>query len=60
MNWQHLLLEQLNNVGDITNVGGSGIFGGISMITSPFMALFIIILMGYAVIKVFFRKSKKR
>src|SRR5699024_6776762 len=53
------IIGQLNNIGDVTNVGGSGIFGGISMITSPFMALFIIILMGYAVIKVFFANLKR-
>ncbi len=53
------IIGELNNVGDITNIGGSGIFGGISMITSPFMALFIIILMGYAVIKVFFANLKR-
>src|SRR5690606_40607581 len=53
------IIEKLNNVGDITNVGGSGIFGEIFMITSPFMALFIIILMGYAVIKMFFANLKR-
>ena len=38
---------------------GSGIFGGISAITSPIMMLFMIIMMGYAVIKVFFSNLKR-
>lgn len=53
------IITTLNNAGDVTSVGNSGIFGGLSMITSPFMALFIIILMGYAVIKVFFANLKR-
>ena len=53
------IISNLNTGGDITNVGSSGIFGGLSMITSPFMALFIIILMGYAVIKFFFANLKR-
>lgn len=53
------IIANLNTAGDITSVGSSGIFGGLSMITSPFMALFIIILMGYAVIKVFFANLKR-
>ncbi|MBZ2175607.1 DUF6045 family protein [Schnuerera sp. xch1] len=53
------IITTLNNAGDVTSVGSSGIFGGLSVITSPFMALFIIILMGYAVIKVFFANLKR-
>ena len=37
----------------------SGIFGGLSAITNPIMMLFIIIMMGYAVIKVFFANLKR-
>ena len=37
----------------------SGIFGGLSVITSPIMLLFIIIMMGYSVIKVFFANLKR-
>lgn len=53
------IITELNNVGDIANIGSSGIFGEISIITSPIMALFLIILMGYAVIKVFFANLKR-
>jgi len=53
------IIAKLSNVGDISNIGSSGAFGGTSMITSPFMILFIIILMGYAVIKVFFANLKR-
>ena len=53
------IIGELSNIGDVANIGSSGIFGGLSMIISPFMALFIIILMGYAVIKVFFANLKR-
>lgn len=43
----------------IENAMGSGIFGGLSSITSPIMLLFMIIMMGYAVIKVFFANLKR-
>ena len=53
------IISDLSNVGDIASIGSSGIFGGLSIITSPIMALFIIILMGYAIIKVFFANLKR-
>lgn len=53
------IVGQLNNNADISSVGSSGVFGGLSMITSPIMVLFIVILMGYAVIKVFFANLKR-
>ena len=53
------IITELNNVGTIDAVGNSNVFGGLSAITSPIMALFIIILMGYAVIKVFFANLKR-
>ena len=37
----------------------SGVFGGIGSITSPIMVIFIIIMMGYAVIKCFFSNLKR-
>ena len=40
-------------------IGSAGVFGGLSTITSPIMGLFIVILMGYAVIKVFFANLKR-
>jgi hypothetical protein len=53
------IISELKNLGDVSKIGGSGIFGGLSMISSPIMALFIIILMGYAVIKIFFANLKR-
>ncbi len=53
------IIEGLSNIGDVSNIGSSGLFGGLNMITSPFMGLFIVILMGYAVIKVFFANLKR-
>lgn len=53
------IIGELGTISDVSSVGNSGVFGGISTITSPIMALFIIILMGYAVIKVFFANLKR-
>ncbi|NNJ32071.1 conjugal transfer protein TrbL family protein [Lacrimispora defluvii] len=53
------IIEELGNIGDISSIGSSSVFGGLSSITSPIMALFIIIMMGYAVIKVFFANLKR-
>ncbi len=53
------IIEGLSNVEDIASVGSSGIFGGVSATKSSIMALFLIILMGYAVIKVFFANLKR-
>ena len=44
---------------DVGSITSSGIFGGLGAITSPIMMLFIIIMMGYAVIKVFFANLKR-
>lgn len=53
--------EMISNLGstDIGSITSSGIFGGLNAITSPIMMLFIIIMMGYAVIKVFFANLKR-
>ena len=53
------IIGELGSISDVSSVGSSGVFGGVSTITSPIMALFIIILMGYAVIKVFFANLKR-
>lgn len=53
------IIGELDNIGDISNIGSSSVFGGLSSITSPIMVLFIIIMMGYAVIKVFFANLKR-
>lgn len=53
------IIETLKSGGGIENFGSANAFGGLAAITSPIMALFIIILMGYAVIKVFFANLKR-
>lgn len=53
------IIEGLSNVEDIASIGSSGIFGGVSATKISIMALFLIILMGYAVIKVFFANMKR-
>ncbi len=53
------VLSGLGSTSDISGAMSSGAFGGLSAITSPIMILFIVILMGYAVIKVFFSNLKR-
>ena len=53
------IITGLGSTPDISSTIGSGIFGGLSAITSPIMLLFMIIMMGYAVIKVFFANLKR-
>lgn len=47
------------STGGIDSAMGSSVFGGLSAITNPILMLFIIIMMGYAVIKVFFANLKR-
>lgn len=53
------IITGLGSTPDISSTIGSGIFAGLSAITSPIMLLFMIIMMGYAVIKVFFANLKR-
>lgn len=53
------IIDSLNTAGSLDSVTSSGIFGGLAAITSPIMVLFIIIMMGYSVIKVFFANLKR-
>ncbi len=53
------ILAGLGNTPDIGSAMSSGTFGGLSTITNPIMMLFLVILMGYAVIKVFFSNLKR-
>ena len=53
------IISELGSFENVVSAGSSGIFGGMSSITSPIMTLFIIIMMGYAVIKVFFANLKR-
>ncbi len=53
------IISGLSTIDGIESAMGTGIFGGLSAITSPILMLFIIIMMGYAVIKVFFANLKR-
>ena len=53
------IIDKLNAAGTASEAASSGVFGGLGSITSPIMVLFIIIMMGYAVIKVFFSNLKR-
>jgi hypothetical protein len=53
------IIAVLGSTPDPGSAISSGIFGGLSIITSPIMLLFIIIMMGYSVIKVFFANLKR-
>ncbi len=53
------IISELSAAGSLENAGTAGVFGGMGVITSPVMMLFILILMGYAVIKVFFANLKR-
>ena len=53
------IIDSLSTAGTAEEALGSGVFGGLGAITSPILLLFIIIMMGYAVIKVFFANLKR-
>jgi len=53
------IISALGSTSDLNAAMTSSAFGGIAAITSPIMMLFILILMGYAVIKVFFANLKR-
>jgi hypothetical protein len=53
------IISDLSAAGSLESAGSAGVFGGIGTVTSPIMMLFILILMGYAIIKVFFANLKR-
>ena len=53
------IISTLKSAGDVNQAMSSNVFGGLTVITSPIMMIFILILMGYAVIKVFFANLKR-
>ena len=53
------ILEVLSGVESITEMAGDSLSFGLGVITSPIMVIFCIILMAYAVIKVFFANLKR-
>jgi hypothetical protein len=53
------IISELSAAGSLENAGAAGVFGGMGGTTNPIMMIFILILMGYAVIKVFFANLKR-
>lgn len=53
------IIAELGSSPDQGGSMSSAIFGGLAAVTSPIMILFIIIMMGYSVIKVFFSNLKR-
>jgi hypothetical protein len=53
------IIDSLSTAGTAEEALSAGVFGGLGAITSPILLLFIIIMMGYAVIKVFFSNLKR-
>lgn len=52
-------IKSLKDAGTWQNAASTGVFGGLRTITSPILMIFILILMGYAIIKVFFANLKR-
>lgn len=53
------IVNSLKDAGTWEAAATSGAFGGLTSITSPVLMIFILILMGYAIIKVFFSNLKR-
>ncbi len=53
------IIAELGNTADIGSAINSGALGGLDAITNPITMIFLVILMGYAVIKVFFSNLKR-
>ncbi len=53
------IINQLSQIGNLESAGTAGIFGGAGSTINPIMMLFILIMMGYAIIKVFFANLKR-
>lgn len=53
------IITSLQDAGTWEQGISAGVFGGINSITSPILMIFILILMGYAIIKVFFANLKR-
>lgn len=53
------IISSLRDAGTWQDAASSGVLGGLSGITNPIVMIFILILMGYATIKVFFSNLKR-
>ena len=53
------IISSLQDAGTWQDAASSGVLGGLSGITNPIVMIFILILMGYATVKVFFSNLKR-
>lgn len=53
------IIEHFQESGTLADAVNVNLFSGVGLITSPFLILFLLIMMGYAVIKVFFSNLKR-
>ena len=53
------IIERFQEGGTLADAVNVNLFSGFGLITSPFLILFLLIMMGYAVIKVFFSNLKR-
>nr|WP_308625354.1 conjugal transfer protein TrbL family protein [uncultured Eisenbergiella sp.] len=53
------IVTSLQDAGTWEQAASAGVLGGLGAITSPILMIFILILMGYAIIKVFFANLKR-
>ena len=53
------IISSLQDAGTWEQAASAGVFGGLHTVTSPILMIFILILMGYAIIKVFFSNLKR-
>lgn len=53
------IIERFQESGTLADAVNVNLFSGFGLITSPFLILFLLIMMGYAVIKVFFSNLKR-
>ena len=53
------VIASLKEAGTWQDAASAGVFGGLGSINSPILIIFILVLMGYAVIKVFFANLKR-
>lgn len=53
------IMDQLSSAGTMEDAGLSAVYGGLNPVGNGILTIFIIIMMGYAVIKVFFSSLKR-
>lgn len=53
------IITSLQDAGTWEQAANAGVLGGLNTITSPILMIFILIMMGYAIIKVFFANLKR-